>query len=710
MHRGDGEAPEESIAGLGGTVDLEIEGGSPEDELRQPDGQLCGNVSLASIPQEPRPSRQAVEDAIFEARMRTAKRTRPLMPWEKGSMRYVFGSENLPTLPSIEQPLDLSCTEVTPKGDASREPLKAPVYLSAVRLRAGLARDSSDGARDRSLRRWRAILLNSPTASSLGMDLSVMTDEHQQLQAVSEALLGKSTSTVNKRALSIQRYMSFCRDTLGVTDCFPLTQQTLYSYYRYLHQQGKHAALKEFSSTVNFCVHVLGLQCGGDVRDPRICGLIRDGRLHRRALKQSRVMTVAEVLALERIVVEKSGHPFDVFAAGTFLFMLYSRSRSSDIRNVSLTRVDVGLEGARHGYVEAETQDHKNARITRESGIPLILVAPLFGLHAHSWGLAYVDVAASLGIDLKAGYAGALLPGIDSAGVFVRRPLSSDEMTKWLNQILATSLGSIDPGLTSHGLKSTPLSWCSKIGLSEADRHVLGHHSMLGKRSMTVYSRDTQSAPIRRFEGVVADIRHGNFFPDSSRSGMVRDPQLPSNALSCGPIEVKSDGDGSPQASPTADVFESEFLEDAAPSPPMVPLSPDQEAVAPHSAEDSSSSSTSSSDSDAEDCEMDDVAESLISAVVPSSARPAVDWKPECDLYRHCRTLMLHAKAKGSALSSFICGRKLTTEFSRFTGTIHSSSARCKQCDRGKSLRDTEAVAAFMDSLKARREGRSSAV
>ena len=580
------------------------------------------------------------------------------------------------------------------------------MYLSAVRLRAGLARDGSDMARDRSLRRWRAILLNSPTASSLGLDLSVMTDEHQQLQAVSEALLGKSTSTVNKRALSIQRYMSFCKDTLEVTECFPLVQQTLYSYYRYLHQQGKHAALKEFASTINFCVHVLGLQCGGDVRDPRITGLIRDGRLHRRALKQSRVLTVAEVLCLERIVAEKLGHPFDVLAAGTFLFMMYSRSRSSDIRNVSLTRVDVGFEGARHGYVEAETQDHKNARITRETGIPLILVAPLFGLHARSWGLAYVEVAASLGIDLKAGHAGALLPGIDSAGAFVRRPLSSDEMTRWLNQILAASLGSIEPGLTSHGLKSTPLSWCSKIGLSEADRHVLGHHSMSGKRSMTAYSRDVQSAPIRRLEGVVADIRHGNFFPDSSRSGMVRDRGAPDHASSCAPIEVKSDEGVSPQASPTADLLDFEPPGYTASSPPVT----DQEAVVPQSAEDSSSSSTSSSDSEAEDCEMDDVADSLISADVPRSARPAVDWKPECDLYRHCRTLMLHAKAKGSSSSSFICGRKLTTEFSRFTGTIHSSSARCKQCDRGKSLRDTEAVAAFMASLKARREGRSSAV
>ena len=116
MRRSDSEASKGSVAESGGLVHLEAEDGSPEHESVQAGQELGGNVlSLASKAPEARPSRLAVEDAIFEARMRTAKRARPLMPWEKGSMRYVFGTDNLPTPPSIEQPIDLSCAEAAPR-------------------------------------------------------------------------------------------------------------------------------------------------------------------------------------------------------------------------------------------------------------------------------------------------------------------------------------------------------------------------------------------------------------------------------------------------------------------------------------------------------------------------------------------------------------------------------------------------------------------
>ena len=226
-------------------------------------------------------------------------------------------------------------------------PMAPPTYLSSVRLRSGLLGER-ETVRDRSLRRWRAILLKNPDASPLGTLLCSMTEEEHQLEAIEEALMGKSNGTVNKRALAVQRFRVFCQETLGLETCFPFEEKTMYVYYRHL-QAEKFSALKEFSETVNFCVHVLRGGCTGELKDPRISGLMRDGRLHRRTPRQSRVLTVSEVL--------RSGHPFDLYAAGVFLFMLYSKSRCSDIKNADVTRVDQGTTGSRSGYIEAETLD-----------------------------------------------------------------------------------------------------------------------------------------------------------------------------------------------------------------------------------------------------------------------------------------------------------------------------------------------------------------
>ena len=78
--------------------------------------------------------------------------------------------------------------------------------------------------------------------------------------------------------------------------------------------------------------------------------------------------------------------------------------------------------------------------------------------------------------------------------------------------------------LTAHGCKASLLSMMSKYGMSEHDRAILGYHMRKNQRtSIAVYSRDQQSAPLRRMEKML-DIRRGNFLPDAFRSGMVVDP------------------------------------------------------------------------------------------------------------------------------------------------------------------------------------------
>ena len=42
---------------------------------------------------------------------------------------------------------------------------------------------------------------------------------------------------------------------------------------------------------------------------------------------------------------------------------------------------------------------------------------------------------------------------------------------------------------------------------------ILGHHVLAGRRSALTYARDTQAAPVRKMEEVLADIRRGIFCP-----------------------------------------------------------------------------------------------------------------------------------------------------------------------------------------------------
>ena len=61
---------------------------------------------------------------------------------------------------------------------------------------------------------------------------------------------------------------------------------------------------------------------------------------------------------------------------------------------------------------------------------------------------------------------------------------SANEVTLWVNGILDRLIANRQPGFTSQGLKATMLSWASKAGGDEYDRHVLGGHSMKGRQRM----------------------------------------------------------------------------------------------------------------------------------------------------------------------------------------------------------------------------------
>ena len=647
-----------------------------------------------------------VDSAIFEAEMKCAKRQKIAFPWEKGVMGAIFGKKGVfPSSEpaSVEMPhdqLQMPCSNEGKSQDTNAQQ-SGPAYLSSVKLRASWRSGQNDDKRDEALRKWRIIFLHNINACRLSSELHIMFDDESQMNLLNQVFAGKSTATLTKRANTLLRYLQFFKG-LGEQEPFlPLDCELLYKYLQHLRDAQKFSAIRDMMQCVSFCYHVAGMPALDVAEFPWIKGITRDSFMHRKALRQSRTLTVREVVALENFVIADTGHPMDRFAAGVFLFMLYSRARSSDIRNLDAAKIDVGPVDSRHGYFEFETQDHKNARITRAMGIPLILVASLYGLADKNWALKFVELGESFGLLFGKAFTGPLLPGVSSSGALMKRPVSSQEKTVWLNNILKRITVDPKPGLTSHGLKATCLAWASKAGLSEEDRRILGNHAMSGKKSMTVYSRDIISAPLRWLEGVLSDIRHGNFLPDASRSGMIRHPlegKTQPQVLARPVLQVKVSDSESEIKDAEVDPaqMEPELVTEVLDDGDSGPNSPDLGEVPPiwPETDSSSSSSTSSSDSDTSS-QCQDV-DDLVKDSVAVWALPKLVWKPECDTYRHKRTRTLHLRAKGSVKSTFVCGRKFTNDYEEFSGSIFAGSSKCKQCDTGKPLRDQGALATFL--------------
>ena len=100
--------------------------------------------------------------------------------------------------------------------------------------------------------------------------------------------------------------------------------------------------------------------------------------------------------------------------------------------------------------------------------------------------------------------------------------------------------------VTSHSLKCTTLSWCSKYGLPKEVRAALGRHSSATHGSEALYSRDLAVEPVRQLQQVINSIASGSFNPDGKRSEYFRSME---QALPCQPplvasSDVKIEADG----------------------------------------------------------------------------------------------------------------------------------------------------------------------
>jgi len=235
-------------------------------------------------------------------------------------------------------------------------------------------------------------------------------------------------------------------------------------------------------------------------------------------------------------------------------------------------------------------------------------------------------------------------------GSWSSRAVSTTEAGKWLRKLLSQ----LDPNserVTAHSLKSTPLSWCAKWGLDSEVRLILGHHKT-GKSSAECYGRDNLSKPLRDFDLVLQQIRTKAFVPDSTRSGMIQQPQLddPSETF-------------------------------------QAPKEPGEEAC-----EDSSSSEDTSDDSDSSDSVDADVQDVV---VAPSS------WDPDITMFRNKKSKVVHVAAVGGT-TTFSCGIKINDDFEEISESQFLDLRKCKRCALARPLKTAGQLASALDKLRKR--------
>ena len=450
-----------------------------------------------------------------------------------------------------------------------------------------------------------------------------------------------------KRANSIIRFTHwFTKFSFSITP-FPLTAADVEAYLEHLQEQeASPSALSSFVEAVNFCEKVLNIPHVATAITPKAMNICELANSRRHEKRQARVLSVVEVASLEEFLSNERNLIVDRFAAGCFLFALYSRSRWSDLRCVYSHTADiVAIEGKITGYLEYKTRNHKTARLVQKQGLSMPLVAPVWGVGKTHWVLEFVKVARLADRPLEHLDQAPMLPAPTEDGQWTDRSTSTLEAKKWLLSILFRSLGQDPDATTIHCLKSTALSWAGKAGLSAEVRQILGHHST-GKKSHEIYNRDLLADPLRQFDLLLQRIRTGAFLPDSSRSGMM------TSAANEDPKDIY-------RPDPTVN-------------------------------ESSESSSTDSSSED-ESLGSDQYQDIVYDPILQKES-----WNPDFRMYKHKRTQVVHLLAEGTTAGSFSCGVKLSGEYIEVETSRFLEFRKCKRCATAKPIKDVGALASAL--------------
>ena len=494
-----------------------------------------------------------------------------------------------------------------------------------------------DSQRSAALAKWHKIVLSDP------MSFDVCRMHFQSLKTglqggklqddLKNVFSSKSTSTLHGRAGPMMRFLHFCGDKQ--LQAFPITEEVVYAFMQHVEQSAAPTFLRSFLSSLGFALHVVGLIGAKRVLDSRrIKGLADKCYLQKKKTRSRLPLSVAELTTLEEIVLGYRGRGIpDRHAAGCFLFMVYARTRFSDMLNVG--RLDFEAGENEEGYIEAQVARSKTSFSVDRKVRLLPMTAAMHGVTAEPWGSAWKAVLEKTGIPITHGKP--LLPGRTPDG-WHTLPLTAEAATSWLRSMLQSGdrfQEERTKSIGTHSCKSTILSWMAKWGSSPDLRRLMGYHVADKMSTMLIYGKDNTSAGLREIDVILEAIRQGEFLPDAKRSEMF------------------------PNADDAAKLLESQ----------------DQSGFDGYC---SGSSSEDSADEDQPDHLAHETAENAI--LGKWDAGVDVDKLPEEAVYfRHPLSRTIHVQEDESGIR-FTCGRDISKSYVPLESRPQSLLPICKQC------------------------------
>ena len=382
------------------------------------------------------------------------------------------------------------------------------------------------------IRRWHTLILSWSSDSVLVQTVIQGESFREQSQVLVDVFYNKAPSTLLKRCSGLNRITC---DLKKFGKSFPCNESDFYDFMCRQRAEGAPASrMKACFESVVFCRHVLGISELDECISSRRCLGVTARSIHDK-VRQASPLKVSHLQYLHKRIHSDPDVWNKVFI-GMVLFCTYRRSRWSDTE--SMGNVSSMTWTSRSGtliYIEVVTGVHKTARAMHMKFVFLPLVAPSIGIDNTNWGEAWLSARRELGIESLKDFP--LMPAPDVVGVATVRPVSTEEAGRWLRMLLKDGSFELESlRISSHTMKCTFLSYLSKRGVSLEDRPILGYHADGNKVPLTC-SRDAASRLLAILEGLISEIYHDKFRPDSTRSGRL--VSTPEEALET--IKVEDD-------------------------------------------------------------------------------------------------------------------------------------------------------------------------
>ncbi len=534
------------------------------------------------------------------------------------------------------------------------------------------------------LEKWNIIVRADSFESRVGRQIE--SSPEISIDILRACMGVKSPSTVTGRANAMLSYLRWHTIEFPAEKFLPLSESHTWEYVSFLHKSGAPASrASAFVQSCRFAHFVLGIRGADDIfNSGRIVGLSDIQLADKAVTKQARPLTVFEMQQLHNIASSSDRHLKDKVIASHLLLMAYCRCRHSDTLQIEDVEHD---HSEKAGYIQLRTRYHKGSKTAAKKSLLLPIVASSAGVGSPEWIQLWWENRVQAKLPVSGFLNGPLLPAprADEGG-WTARPVTSTEISDILKAFLSCPE---DRFLTSHSLKVTTLSWCSKGGVCKEHRRLLGRHSSAVVDADSIYARDLMISPVDSLDKVMSAICEGRFYPDAPRSQYW--PQL--EPLSRTPVPMTADPNSTMPRTPTLQpqhVTRRDFEKQDTSQVKAESDNESWEALAVPEVIDVSSSSSESEESLQVPLasSSDEIDEWENIEPKPKASRRTTDQPDENEvLWKHKKSKIVHSSlASGSHENSehvSSCGRRMTQKYERVQ-SISDWTSKCRVCFVGR--------------------------